>query len=81
MGDPSKNLFLAEVLNVIHRENLLEEVTRSGKALLKGLYELQVLCLSVHVCICKGTPSFILPHLFHLFSLLNIIYLCSQWPN
>lgn len=42
MGDPSKNLFLAEVLNVIRRENLLEEVTRSGKALLNGLYDLQV---------------------------------------
>ncbi|XP_062309069.1 4-aminobutyrate aminotransferase, mitochondrial-like [Osmerus eperlanus] len=41
MGDPSKNLFLAEVLNVIRRENLLEEVTRSGKALLQGLYALQ----------------------------------------
>uniref|UniRef100_A0A3P9AX35 4-aminobutyrate aminotransferase n=1 Tax=Maylandia zebra TaxID=106582 RepID=A0A3P9AX35_9CICH len=41
MGDPSKNLFLSEVLNVIRRENLLEEVTRSGKALLNGLYELQ----------------------------------------
>uniref|UniRef100_A0A3Q3W230 Uncharacterized protein n=1 Tax=Mola mola TaxID=94237 RepID=A0A3Q3W230_MOLML len=41
MGDPSKNLFLAEVLNVIRRENLLEEVTRSGKALLNGLNELQ----------------------------------------
>ncbi|XP_005811779.1 4-aminobutyrate aminotransferase, mitochondrial isoform X1 [Xiphophorus maculatus] len=41
MGDPSKNLFLVEVLNVIRRENLLEEVARSGKALLNGLYELQ----------------------------------------
>ncbi|XP_034021303.1 4-aminobutyrate aminotransferase, mitochondrial-like [Thalassophryne amazonica] len=41
MGDPSKNLLLAEVLNVIHRENLLEQVTRSGKALLNGLYQLQ----------------------------------------
>uniref|UniRef100_A0A673AIL0 4-aminobutyrate aminotransferase, mitochondrial n=1 Tax=Sphaeramia orbicularis TaxID=375764 RepID=A0A673AIL0_9TELE len=41
MGDPSKNLFLTEVLNVIRTENLLEEVTRSGKALLNGLYELQ----------------------------------------
>uniref|UniRef100_A0A8K9XFA4 4-aminobutyrate aminotransferase, mitochondrial n=1 Tax=Oncorhynchus mykiss TaxID=8022 RepID=A0A8K9XFA4_ONCMY len=41
MGDPSKNLFLAEVLNVIRRENLLEEVTRSGKTLLQGLYQLQ----------------------------------------
>lgn len=42
MGDPSKNLFLSEVLNVIRRENLLDEVTRSGKTLLQGLYELQV---------------------------------------
>ncbi|KAG5279385.1 hypothetical protein AALO_G00077230 [Alosa alosa] len=41
MGDPSKNLFLAEVLNVIQRESLLEEVTRSGKTLLQGLYALQ----------------------------------------
>uniref|UniRef100_A0A672FRN1 4-aminobutyrate aminotransferase, mitochondrial n=1 Tax=Salarias fasciatus TaxID=181472 RepID=A0A672FRN1_SALFA len=41
MGDPSKNLFLCEVLNVIRRENLLEEVARSGKALINGLYELQ----------------------------------------
>ncbi|CAB1350282.1 unnamed protein product, partial [Coregonus sp. 'balchen'] len=29
------------VLNVIRRENLLEEVTRSGKTLLQGLYQLQ----------------------------------------
>ncbi|KAK1877835.1 4-aminobutyrate aminotransferase mitochondrial [Dissostichus eleginoides] len=41
MGDPSKNLILSEVLNVIRRENLLEEVTRSGKALMNGLFELQ----------------------------------------
>lgn len=44
MGDPSKNILLAEVLNVIKRERLLDEVTRSGKALLHGLYELQVQC-------------------------------------
>lgn len=43
MGDPSKNLILSEVLNVIRRENLLEEVNRSGKALMTGLFELQVL--------------------------------------
>ena len=42
MGDPSKNLLLSEVLNIIRTENLLAEVTRSGKALLQGLYELQV---------------------------------------
>lgn len=49
MGDPSKNLFLVEVLNVIRRENLLEVVTSSGKALLNGLYELQVVCLFAYV--------------------------------
>lgn len=48
MGDPSKNLLLLEVLNVIRRENLLEEVTHSGKALLAGLQELQVLCVLVY---------------------------------
>ncbi|XP_059190171.1 4-aminobutyrate aminotransferase, mitochondrial-like [Centropristis striata] len=41
MGDPTKNLLLVEVLNVIRREKLLEEVTRTGKALLNGLYDLQ----------------------------------------
>ncbi|KAM8825228.1 4-aminobutyrate aminotransferase, mitochondrial isoform 1-T2 [Synchiropus picturatus] len=41
MGDPTKNLFLCEVLDVIRRENLLDEVTRSGKTLLNGLCELQ----------------------------------------
>lgn len=61
MGDPSKNLFLSEVLNVIRRENLLEEVTRSGKALLNGLYELQVL---------QPPPLFILE--LHLFTLPNL---------
>lgn len=48
MGDPSKNLFLSEVLNVIRTENLLDVVTQSGKALLNGLYELQVLRYFFH---------------------------------
>ncbi|XP_023677453.1 4-aminobutyrate aminotransferase, mitochondrial [Paramormyrops kingsleyae] len=41
MGDPSKNVFLSAVLNVIKTERLLGEVTRSGAALLHGLIELQ----------------------------------------
>nr|XP_006637224.1 PREDICTED: 4-aminobutyrate aminotransferase, mitochondrial isoform X1 [Lepisosteus oculatus]XP_015216029.1 PREDICTED: 4-aminobutyrate aminotransferase, mitochondrial isoform X2 [Lepisosteus oculatus] len=41
MGDPSKNLLLSAVLNVIKAERLLQEVARSGKALLDGLYDLQ----------------------------------------
>lgn len=42
MGDPSKNVFLSAVLSVIKTERLLEEVARSGAALLHGLGELQV---------------------------------------
>ncbi|KAG9337634.1 hypothetical protein JZ751_028392 [Albula glossodonta] len=41
LGDQTKNLFLTEVLKVIKRERLLEEVKRSGKVMLHGLYELQ----------------------------------------
>ncbi|XP_048868949.1 4-aminobutyrate aminotransferase, mitochondrial-like isoform X3 [Brienomyrus brachyistius] len=41
MGDPTKNLLLNEVLNVIKTENLLEEVRNSGRVMLQGLYELQ----------------------------------------
>ncbi|KAM6424065.1 4-aminobutyrate aminotransferase, mitochondrial isoform 2-T3 [Liasis olivaceus] len=41
LGDPSKNLLLAEVINVIKREDLLSNVTHAGKALLTGLLELQ----------------------------------------
>lgn len=63
MGDPSKNLLLAEVLNVIRRENLLEEVTRSGKALLNGLYDLQVVCACTCVlfAVCVFTMSLCAP--------------------
>uniref|UniRef100_I3M573 4-aminobutyrate aminotransferase n=1 Tax=Ictidomys tridecemlineatus TaxID=43179 RepID=I3M573_ICTTR len=41
LGDPSKNLLLAEVINVIKREDLLDNATRAGKALLTGLLDLQ----------------------------------------
>lgn len=51
MGDPTKNLLLSEVLSVIRRENLLVEVNRSGKALMNGLNELQVMCLRVDFCV------------------------------
>ncbi|KAJ3600706.1 hypothetical protein NHX12_031684, partial [Muraenolepis orangiensis] len=39
--ETDKTLMLAEVLNVIRQEKLLGEVTRTGKALLSGLNELQ----------------------------------------
>lgn len=42
LGDPSKNLLLAEVINVIKREDLLKNATHAGKALLTGLLDLQV---------------------------------------
>ncbi|MGH0170346.1 UNVERIFIED_CONTAM: hypothetical protein FKN15_000806 [Acipenser sinensis] len=41
MGDPSKNLLLNEVLNVIRTENLLDEVSLAGKVLMDGLYDFQ----------------------------------------
>ncbi|XP_067115459.1 4-aminobutyrate aminotransferase, mitochondrial-like [Osmerus mordax] len=41
LGDHTKNLFLNEVIKVIRTENLMEEVQRSGRVMLQGLYELQ----------------------------------------
>ncbi|XP_015273050.1 PREDICTED: 4-aminobutyrate aminotransferase, mitochondrial, partial [Gekko japonicus] len=41
LGDPSKNLLLAEVINVIRREDLLSNATHAGKVLLAGLLDLQ----------------------------------------
>uniref|UniRef100_A0A8C3J9Y2 4-aminobutyrate aminotransferase n=1 Tax=Calidris pygmaea TaxID=425635 RepID=A0A8C3J9Y2_9CHAR len=41
LGDPSKNLMLAEVIKVIKREDLLNNATHAGKALLTGLLDLQ----------------------------------------
>lgn len=42
LGDPAKNLLLAEVINVIKREDLLNNAAHAGKALLTGLLDLQV---------------------------------------
>ncbi|OCT64017.1 hypothetical protein XELAEV_18045117mg, partial [Xenopus laevis] len=41
LGDPSKNLLLAEVLNVIKREDLLSNTVQAGKALHDGLLDFQ----------------------------------------
>uniref|UniRef100_A0A8C5LG63 4-aminobutyrate aminotransferase n=1 Tax=Jaculus jaculus TaxID=51337 RepID=A0A8C5LG63_JACJA len=41
LGDPSKNLMLAEVINVIKQEDLLSNATHAGKTLLTGLLDLQ----------------------------------------
>ncbi|XP_006867312.1 PREDICTED: 4-aminobutyrate aminotransferase, mitochondrial [Chrysochloris asiatica] len=41
LGDPSKNLLLAEVINIIKREDLLNNATHAGKILLTGLLDLQ----------------------------------------
>ncbi|XP_062955494.1 4-aminobutyrate aminotransferase, mitochondrial isoform X4 [Cynocephalus volans] len=41
LGDPSKNLLLAEVISVIKREDLLTNAAHAGKALLTGLLDLQ----------------------------------------
>ena len=42
LGDPSKNLLLAEVINIIKREDLLSNAAHAGKVLLTGLLDLQV---------------------------------------
>lgn len=42
LGDPSKNLLLAEVINIIKREDLLNNAAHAGKVLLTGLLDLQV---------------------------------------
>uniref|UniRef100_A0A8C5VV98 4-aminobutyrate aminotransferase, mitochondrial n=1 Tax=Microcebus murinus TaxID=30608 RepID=A0A8C5VV98_MICMU len=41
LGDPSKNLLLAEVIDVIKREDLLNNAAHAGKVLLTGLLDLQ----------------------------------------
>ncbi|XP_019476247.1 4-aminobutyrate aminotransferase, mitochondrial [Meleagris gallopavo] len=41
LGDPSKNLLLAEVIRVIKREDLINNAAHAGKALLTGLLDLQ----------------------------------------
>lgn len=41
MGDPGKLLLLKGVVDVINKENLLEQVRRSGDRLLSGLKQLQ----------------------------------------
>ncbi|KFO24831.1 4-aminobutyrate aminotransferase, mitochondrial [Fukomys damarensis] len=43
LGDPSKNLLLAEVINIIKREDLMNNAAHAGKVLLTGLLDLQYL--------------------------------------
>lgn len=64
LGDPSKNLLLAEVINVIKREDLLNNAAHAGKALLTGLLDLQVPASAEHPA--HGSP--LLPELFRMAS-------------
>ncbi|MFT7812130.1 4-aminobutyrate aminotransferase, mitochondrial-like [Arapaima gigas] len=57
MGDPTKHLFLTQVLNVIKTENLLEQVRRSGQIMLQGLYELQA-CYPHLLSAARGQGTF-----------------------
>lgn len=41
MGDPSKLIILEEVIKIIQRESLLENVNKTGSVLMNGLYEYQ----------------------------------------
>ena len=43
MGDQSKLVLLKEVVKVIEKDNLLQRVQESGRVLLKGLENLQVI--------------------------------------
>ena len=43
MGDPSKVLLLETIVDVIAEDNLQQVVRDSGKVLMKGLHELQVM--------------------------------------
>lgn len=56
LGDPSKNLLLAEVINIIKREDLLNNAARAGKVLLTGLLDLQVPLPDPHPCMVPHTP-------------------------
>uniref|UniRef100_A0A8C5R8U5 4-aminobutyrate aminotransferase n=1 Tax=Leptobrachium leishanense TaxID=445787 RepID=A0A8C5R8U5_9ANUR len=42
LGDPSKNILLTEVLNVIKQEDLLNNAVHAGKILMDGLLDFQV---------------------------------------
>lgn len=41
MGDPSKLIMLEEVVKIIQKESLLENVNKTGNVLMKGLLEYQ----------------------------------------
>lgn len=41
MGDPGKMIMLEEVLKIIRRDQLLDNVKETGKVLMKGLLEYQ----------------------------------------
>lgn len=41
LGDPAKMILLARVIEVVQRDNLLENIRRSGKRLIAGLESLQ----------------------------------------
>ncbi|VEN34023.1 unnamed protein product [Callosobruchus maculatus] len=56
MGDPGKTLLLQAILDVIKKENLLEQVNKSGKRLLDGMKDLEKeFCPLVHSSRGKGT--------------------------
>lgn len=41
MGDPGKTILLQTILEVIKKDNLLEQVQKSGERILSGLKELE----------------------------------------
>lgn len=58
MGDPSKVIMLEEVIRVINRDHLLENVMETGEVLMKGLQELQQQ-FPQHINAVRGRGTFI----------------------
>uniref|UniRef100_A0A4W5K6Q9 4-aminobutyrate--2-oxoglutarate transaminase n=1 Tax=Hucho hucho TaxID=62062 RepID=A0A4W5K6Q9_9TELE len=58
LGDHTKNLLLTEVIKVIKTENLLDQAKRSGKVMLEGLYNLQVIPPPLPLSRARGIGTF-----------------------
>ena len=49
LGDPARLAMLEAVINTIERDNLLERTREAGKALMKGIYNLEVKMIKIYI--------------------------------
>lgn len=49
LGDPARLAMLEAVINTIERDNLLERTREAGKALMKGIYNLEVKMIEIYI--------------------------------